>query len=178
MYQDGDTTSNTLILPALQGTTTPVITASEFHPIGVTPPVTQAAQSAQVSQTQALNLLESQAMTGSIVQKLTPMNLTDQCMAQPGSSTSLTQEQPVTPVSFASTTQVRTDTAVPPPVSQIPPQVPPVWVPLSQITSVASTSNVAPSLTSHQMEITVTSQDQQWTESQCRKCGKKNHSTA
>ena len=97
-------------------------------------------------------------------------------MAQPGSSASLTQEQHVTPVSFASTTQVKMDTAIPPPVSQVPPQVPPVWVPLLQITSVTSTSNVAPSLTFHQMEMTVTSQDQQWTESQCRKCGKKNHS--
>ena len=84
-------------------------------------------------------------MTGSIVQKLTPIHLADRRIAQPGSSMSLTQEQPVTPVSFASTTQVRMDIAVPPPVSQVPPQVPPVWVPLSQITSVASMSNVAPS---------------------------------
>ena len=69
------------------------------------------------------------------------------------------------------------DTAAPLPVSQVPPQVLPVWVPLLQITSVASTSNVAPSLMSQLMEMTVTTQNQQWTESQCRKCGKKNHST-
>ena len=85
-------------------------------------------------------------------------------MAQPSSSASLTQEQPVTLVSFASTTQVRMDTVVHPPVSQMPPQVLPVWVPLSQITSVASTSNVASSSTSHQMEMLATSQNQQQTE--------------
>ena len=38
-------------------------------------------------------------------------------------------------------------------------------------------SNVATSSMSHQTELRVTSQNQQWTESQCRKCGKKNHST-
>ena len=69
------------------------------------------------------------------------------------------------------------DTTVLPPVSQAAPQVVPVQVFLSQITSVASNSNVAPSLMSQQMEMTGTSQDQQWTESQCRKCGKKNHQT-
>ena len=103
MYQEGNTTSNTLTLPAPQGTTTPVTTASGFHPIGGTPPVTQATQLTQLSHTQALKLLESQAMTGSIVQKPTPVHLTDQHMAQPGSSTSLTQEQPVTPVSVSTT---------------------------------------------------------------------------
>ena len=58
MYQDGNTTSNTLTPPIRQGTTTPVTTASGFHPIGGTPPVTQAAHSTQISHTQALNLLE------------------------------------------------------------------------------------------------------------------------
>ena len=61
-------------------------------------------------------------------------------MDQSGSNTAQTQAQPVTPVSFASTTQVRMDTMVPPTVSQVPPQVPPVWVPLSQITSVDFTA--------------------------------------
>ena len=92
-------------------------------------------------------------------------------MVQPSSSAVLTQEQPATPFSV---TLVSMDTAIPPPASQVPPQVTPVQVPLSQITNVASTSNVAPSLISHQMEMTVTSQDQQWTEAQC---GKKNHPT-
>ena len=106
---------------------------------------------------------------------LTLVNVTDQVMIHPSSNAAPAQEQPVTPVSFVSTTQVRMDTAIPPPVSQVPPQVTPLWVPLSQITNVASTLNVAPSLTSQQTEMTGTSRDQQWTESQCRRCGKKNH---
>ena len=130
MYQDRNAASNMSIPPIPQGTTTPVTTVSGFHPIGGTPLVMQAAQSTQISHTQALNLLESQVMTGPSVQKLTPIHLTDQCMVQLSSNVSLTQEQPVTPVSFASTTQVRMNTTVPPPVSQVPPQVPPVWVPL------------------------------------------------
>ena len=93
---------------------------------------------------QALNLLKLQSITGSIVWKLMPVNVTDQPVVQPSSNTPPVQEKPVTPVSFASSTQVRMDTAIPPPVSQVPPQVTPVRVPLSQITSVASTSNVAP----------------------------------
>ena len=98
-------------------------------------------------------------------------------MVQPSSNAPSAQEKPVTLVSFVSTTQVRMDTALPLLISQVPPQVTPVQVPLLQITSVASTSNVAPSLMSQQMEVTGTSQDQQWTESQCRKCGYKNHPT-
>ena len=177
MYQDGNTASNTLTPPMPQGSITPVTMAKGFHPIGRTPPVSPATQLTQVSHTQALNLLESQVATETIVQKLTPVNLVDQSMAQPSSSTSLTQEQPVKLVSFASTTQIRMDTVVHPPVSQMPPQVLPLWVLLSQITSVASTSNMASSLTSHQTEMLATSQNQQWTELQCRKSAKKNHST-
>ena len=143
-----------------QGTTTPVTMDSGFHPIGGTPPITQATHLTQVSHTQALNKLESQSMTGSIVWKLTPIHMADQCVVQQGSSAALTQGQPITPVSFASTTEVRLDTAIPLPASSVLPQVIPVWVPLSQITSVASTSNVAPSFTSHQTEKTVTSQNQ------------------
>ena len=69
------------------------------------------------------------------------------------------------------------DTVVPSTVSQVPPQVPPVWVPLSQITSVASMANVAVSLTSQQSETSAATQNQQQTDVQCRKCGKKNHFT-
>ena len=62
-------------------------------------------------------------------------------------------------------------------VSQVIPQVPPVWVPLSQITSVASTANVAVSLISQQSGTSAATQPQQQTDIQCKKCGKKNHST-
>ena len=119
MYHDGNATSNMSTPPTPQ--VTPVTMASGFHPIGGTPPVTQIAQSTQVSHTQALNMLESQNTTGSIVQKPTPINMTNQCMVQPSSSAALTQEQHVTPVSFAFTKQVRMDTAIPLPASQVPP---------------------------------------------------------
>ena len=104
--------------------------------------------------------------------------MVDQPMDQSGSSTAQTQVQLITLVSFASTTQVRMDRVVPPTVSQVPPQVPPVWVPLSQITSVASMANVAASLTSQQSGTSAATQIQQQTDTQCRKCGKKDHSTA
>ena len=42
------------------------------------------------------------------------------------SSVEQTQSQPVTPVSFASTTQVKMAIAVPSPVGQVVPQIPPV----------------------------------------------------
>ena len=43
MYQDGSAVSNMLTSPVPQGTTTPVTTDLGVHPIGGTPPVTQAA---------------------------------------------------------------------------------------------------------------------------------------
>ena len=92
-------------------------------------------------------------------------------------STAQTQRQPVTPVSFVSTTQVRMDTVVPPTVSQVIPQVPPVQVPLLKITSVASMANVTASLISQQSGTSAATQPQQQTNVQCKKCGKKNHST-
>ena len=148
-----------------------------FCAIEKTPPVSPGAQLTQVSHTQALNILqESQPTAESIVRRPTPVKMVDQPMDQSGSSTAQTQAQPVTLVSFASTTQVRMDTVVPPTVSKVPPQVPPVQVPLLQITSVASTDNVAVSLTSQQSGTSAATQIQQQTDAQCRKCGKKNHS--
>ena len=64
MYHDGNATSNTLTPPTPWNITTPVTTASGFHPIGGTLPVTQAAQSTQVSHMQALDILESESTTG------------------------------------------------------------------------------------------------------------------
>ena len=56
--------SNTSTPSTPQDITTPVTMASGFHPIGGTPLAAQAAQSTQVSYMQALNMLESQSMTG------------------------------------------------------------------------------------------------------------------
>ena len=55
--------STTLTPPMPHSVVTPVNTASGFHPIGGTPPITQATQSTQVSHMQALNMLESQSTT-------------------------------------------------------------------------------------------------------------------
>ena len=107
------------------------------------------AQSTQVLYTQALNLLQgSQGTSGPIIRRPTPVKTIEQPMDNSESSAEHTQNQPVTPVSFASTTQDRVDIAVPPPVSQGVPKVPPVWVPLLQVTSVTSEANVAVSMTS------------------------------
>ena len=131
----------------------------------------------QVSHSQVLNLLhKSPSTSGSIIRRPTHMRIVDQPMDKSESSAGETQNQPFTPESFVSTTEVRMDIAVPLPVGQGVPQVPPVWVALLQITSVASMVNVAASMTSQQSGTLVTTQPQQQTE-QCQTCGKKNHPT-
>ena len=149
-----------------------------FCPIEKMPPVSPGAQSTQVLHTQALNLLQdSQVAEESTVRKPMLVKIVEQPMDQSDSSTAQTQRHPVTLVSFVSTTQVRMDTVVPPTVSQVIPQVPPVQVPLLQITIVASTANVAASLISQQSGTAAATYPQQQTNVQCKKCGKKNHST-
>ena len=152
--------------------------ATAFHPIEKTPCISLRAQSTQVSHTQALNSLQSsQGTSGPIIRRPTPVRTIEQPTDNSKSSAEHTQNQPVTPVSFVSTTQDRVDIAVPPPVGQGVPQVPPVQVPLLQVTSVASKANVAASMTSQQSGTSVMTQPQQQSE-QCRKCGKKNHPTS
>ena len=173
MHHDGIATSNTLKPPTPRGSTTPVTMATAFHLIKKMPSTLTGTQTMQV-----LNLLhKSLSTSGSIIRRPTPMRIVDQPVDKSESSAEQTQNQPVTPVSFASSTQVRMDTAVPSPVGQGVPQVPPVWVPLSQITSVTSMANVAVSTASQQSGTLATTQPQQQTE-QCRKCGKKNHPTS
>ena len=177
MYHDGNATSNTSNPPTPRGSTTPVTMATAFCPIEKMPPTLTGAQSMQVSHSQALNLLhKSSSISGSIVRRPTPVRIVDQPVDKSESSVGQTPNQPVTPVSFASTTQVRMDIAVPLPVGQGVPQVPPVQVTLLQITSVASTANVVASMTLQQSMTLITTQPQQQTE-QCQKCGKKNHPT-
>ena len=89
--------------------------AKAFCPIEKTPPVSPGAQSTQVLHMQALNLLQDlQVAEESTVRKPMLVKILDQPMDQSGSSTAPTQRQPVTPVSFASTTQVKMDMVVPP----------------------------------------------------------------
>ena len=173
MYHDRIIASNTLKLPTPRGSTTPVTMATAFHLIKKMPSTATSVQT-----TQALNLLHKSLSTSrSIIRRPTPVRIVDQPVDKSEFSAKQTQNQPVMPVSFVSSTQVRTDTAVPSPVGQGVPQVPPVQVPLLQITSVASTANVAVSTAFQQSRTLATTQPQQQTE-QCRKCGKKNHPTS
>ena len=154
MYNDGNTTSNTMNLPTPKGSITPETTATAFHPIEKTPHISLRAQLTQVSHTQVLNSLQgSQGTSGPIIRRPTPVKTIEQPTDNSESSAEHTQNQPVTLVSFASTTQDRADIAVPPPVGQGVPQVPPVEVPLLQVTSVASEANVAVSMTSQVRDI-------------------------
>ena len=169
---------NTLNLPTPKGSITPETMATTFHPIEKMPCISPRAQSTQVSHTQAFNILQGlQGTSGPVIRRPTPVKTVEQPMDNYESSAEHTQNQPVTLVSFASTTQDRVDIAVPPPVGQGVPQVSPVWVPLSEITSVTSEANVAVSMTSQWSGTSVMTQPQQQSE-QCRKCGKKNHPTS
>ena len=151
MYHDGNATSNILTPPTIRASITPVTMAKGFCHVEKMPPISPGAQSTQVLHAQALNLLQnSQVTEESTSRKPMPVKIVEQPMDQSDSSTAQTQRQPLTPVSFGSTTQVRMDLVVSPTVSQVIPQVPAVWVPLSQITSVASMANVAVSLISQQ----------------------------
>ena len=122
MYHNGIAMSNMSKLPTPRRSTTPVTMATAFHPIEKMPSTLTEAQTMQV-----LNLLHKSSSTrGSIIKRPTPVRIVDQPVDKSESSSEQTQNQPVTPVSFASTTQVRMDIAVPSPVGQGVPQVPPV----------------------------------------------------
>ena len=173
MYHNGIATSNTSKPPTPRGSITPVTMAMAFHLIENMSSTSTGAQTMQ-----ALNLLhKSLSTSGFIIRRPTPMRKVDQAVDKSESSAEQTQNQPVKPVSFTSTTQVRMEIAVPLTVGKGVPQVPPVWVPLLQITSVARTANIAVSMASQQPGTSVTTQPQQQTK-QCRKCGKKNHPTS
>ena len=145
MYNNGITTPNMLKPPTPRGSTTPVTMATAFCLIEKMPSTLTGAQTTKV-----LNLLhKSLSTSGSIIRRPTPVRIVDQLLDKSESSAEQTQNQPVTPVSFVSATQVRMDIAVPSPIGQGVPQVPPVWVPLLQITSVASMANVAVSMASN-----------------------------
>ena len=175
MYNDRNATSNP---PTPKGYITPETMATALHPVEKTPCILPRAQLTQVSHTQALDSLQgSQGTSGSIIRKPTPVKIIEQPMDNSESSAEHTQNQPVTLVSFASTTQDRVGITVPPPVGQGVPQATPVQPPFSQIISVTSEANVAASMTSQQSGTLVMTQPQQQSD-QCRKCGKKNHPTS
>ena len=121
MYHDGIAMSNMLKAPTPRGSTTPVTMATAFHLIKKIPSTSTGAQTIQ-----ALNLLHKSPSTSGSIIRPAPMRIVDLPVDKSDSSAEQTQNQPVTPVSFASSTQVIMDTAVPSPVGQGVPQVPPV----------------------------------------------------
>ena len=90
---------------------------------------------------------EIQIAPGQMIHWLTLVNIMDLASAAINVNTMTTPcvQQSVTPVSFASTTQVQMDIPVPPTVNTSIPPVSTTRVPISQIPSVASTTNTLPS---------------------------------
>ena len=123
-------------------------------------------QSPQVTHSQGMALMDSQNMQGRSVHWPTPVKIVDPSPTLPHTTTPPCVQTQVTLVSFASTTQVRTDVPVPPTVNQMVPPTQELRVPLLQITSVASTLNTQ-----------TLSQTQEQNTDPCRKCGRKNHKT-
>ena len=137
-----------------------------FRPIHRPPSMSRSLLSSQVTHSQGMALLDSQNMQGRSVHQLTPVKIVDLSPTLHHAAAPPHVQTQVTPVSFVSTTQVRTDIPVPPTVNQMVPPTQELRVPLSQITSVASTLNTQ-----------TPSQTQEQNTDPCRKCGRKNHKT-
>ena len=135
-----------------------------FRPIHRPPSMSRSLQSPQVSHSQGMALMDSQNTQRRSVYRPNQVKIVDPSPTLPHTTTPPCVQTQVTLVSFASTTQVRTDVPVPPTVNQMVPPTPELRVPLSQITSVASTLNIQPP-----------SQAQGQNPDPCRKCGRKNH---
>ena len=97
-----------------------------------------------------MQMLESQSTTGSTKHRPTLVNIMDSGTLTTNviTTTSCQTQVPVMPVSFASTTQVRMDVSVPPIVNTTVTIATTARVPLSQITSMATTRNIGPLCTS------------------------------
>ena len=95
-----------------------------FRPIHWPPSTSRSLQSPQVTQSQGMALMDSQNMQGRSVHWLTPVKIVDPSPTLPHTTTPPCVQMQVTPVSFVSTTQVRTDIPVPPTVNQMVPPPP------------------------------------------------------
>ena len=114
-----------------------------FMPIEKTPPASQTPGSTQVSHSQAMNVLDTQSSTGQAICRSTPISIVDPGMLTSNTNQTTPQVQPSgMPVSFASTTQVRSDILAPPNVDTVVCPTPAARVPLFQIPSIASTANI------------------------------------
>ena len=83
-----------------------------FRPIHRPPSMGRSLQSPQVTHSQGMALLDSQNMQGRSVHWPTPVKIVDPSPTLPHATTPPHVQMQVTPVSFASTTQVRTDVPV------------------------------------------------------------------
>ena len=112
-------------------------------------------------------LLGTQNTQGMTLHRPTPMHIMDPAVAAITSAMTTPCVQPTnTPVSFASTTQVRLDVPIPPTVNPVAPSTSMGMVPILQNPGVSSMVNTQS-----------TSQPQDHNSDPCRKCGKKNHTT-
>ena len=138
-----------------------------FHPIGRPSPSVQVSSSPQVTHSQGMALLGTQSTQGMALHRPTPMHIMDPAVAAITSAmTTLCVQTTNTPVSFASTTQVRLDVPISPTVNPVAPSASMGMVPTLQNQGVSSMVNTQS-----------TSQPQDHSSNPCRKCGKKNHTT-
>ena len=93
-----------------------------FHPIGRPSSSVQVSGTPQVTYSQGMALLETQSTQGKNLHRSTPMHIMDPAVAAITSATATLCVQPTnTPVSFASTTQVRLDVPISPTANQVAP---------------------------------------------------------
>ena len=124
----------------------PVNQPAGFRPIEWAPTSSRVQESPRTTHFQAIQMLgvtkyhRISYMKAYTVNIMNPGTLTTNVIT----TTSPQTQVPFTPVSFVSTTQVRMDVAIPPTVNPTVPTASPARVPLSQITSVASTRNILP----------------------------------
>ena len=137
-----------------------------FHPINRPSSSVQVSSSPQVTHTQGMALLETQSTQEMTLHGPTPIHHGPSSDSHYKCKTIPCVHLTNTPVSFASTTQVRMDVPIPPTVNLVAPSTSMEPAPVLQNPGVSSTVNARG-----------TSQPQDHNIDPCRKCGKKNHKT-
>ena len=136
-----------------------------FHPINRPSSSVQVSSSPQVTHTQGMTPLGTQSTQEMTLCRPTPVHIMDPAVTAVTSAKTIPCVQPTnTPVSFASTSQVRMDVPIPPTVNSVAPSTSMEPVPVLQNPGVSSMVNARG-----------TSQPQDRNIDPCKKCGKKNH---
>ena len=113
-----------------------------FCPINRPPSSVQVSSSPQVTQTPGMTPLGTQSTQETSLHRPTPVHIVDPAVtAITSAKTILCIQLTNTPVSFASTTQVRMDVPIPPTVNTVAPSTSMELVPVSQNPGVSSTVN-------------------------------------